>query len=79
MMRFFFHSGGGVHRDADGTELADARTARVQATQLLGQLLKDQAEELADMEMWSLDVSVEDRAGGLSFAVAASTDCQRPK
>ena len=73
MARYFFHSEGvDSHHDSEGVDLVDDRFARVQATQLLGEMLKDRAQDFADGRMRTLTISVVDGEGRLQLVLTAA-------
>ncbi|MGE8131129.1 DUF6894 family protein [Methylobacterium sp. NPDC080182] len=60
MPRYYFHVQDGVSMpDRVGTELVDWSQARIEAIQLAGQILRDDAPTIAMGEDWHLDVTDE--------------------
>ena len=68
MPRYFFHTADGSRdRDTEGTELPDARTARVSAIRYAGDVLSDQPELLWDGRDFRVEVTTEE--GDLLFTI----------
>lgn len=60
MPRFFFNIHDGVSMsDNEGTELSDWQQARVEAVQLAGAIIKDDAKQIALGEDWRIEVTDE--------------------
>lgn len=58
MPRYFFHLEDHVFtHDEEGTELPDLRAARLQAAELVGEILKHEASRFWDMGDWRLVVT----------------------
>ena len=58
MPRYFFHvQDGQSSRDVDGIELSSSRSARVEATRFIGELLRDQSSSLCGEDTWSVEVT----------------------
>ena len=73
MPRYFFHCEGAQNfRDDDGTELADLRTARIQAIRNASEVMRDHPEAIARGPGWRIFVT--DEGGGTVFAVVLSAE-----
>jgi len=74
MARYFFHSEDGRPRaDYEGTELPSLAAARVEAVRVMGDILKEEPEQV--LETGSLRLTVTDQTGLIYFALdLAATD-----
>ena len=72
MPRYFFHSEDGrLEHDTVGTELADTATARLEAVQFAGALLRDRAQALWEGTRWRLLVT--DESALILFTIEVNT------
>ncbi len=68
MPRYFFHTADGSRdRDLDGTELASAAAARVEAIRYAGHVISDEPDRLLDGRDFRVEVTGED--GALLFTI----------
>ena len=72
MPRYFFHSEDGqLFHDNEGTQLADAAAARVEAVRFAGALLMDRPQALWESTRWRMLVTDERRT--ILFTIEVST------
>lgn len=77
MPRYFFHSEDGrLEHDDVGTELLDARMARVEAVRFAGALLANRSQTLWEGTHWRMLVTDEDAA--ILFTIEVTTTIGTP-
>jgi hypothetical protein len=71
---FYFHIEDGAERTADrfGVELADIQAARIEATVLAGELLRDRPDAFWGVRSWTM--TVEDETGTTLFSIHVAAE-----